>query len=50
MLSQPTCLTVQTQQWGTIMKAKVAFSSPMAPLNAQNMNNILCFFAKAIDT
>lgn len=47
IVTTPNCITVQTQVWGSIMKAKVSFTSA---LNDQNLNNVLCFFTKRIDT
>ena len=47
VVSDPACITVATQQWGTIMKAKLSFDYPLLP---ENLNKILCFFAKEIDT
>jgi hypothetical protein len=45
--TQPFCVYEHTQSWGVIMKAKLTFSST---LNTQNLNNVLCFFTKAINT
>ena len=47
VISAPSCLSVQTQAWGSIMKAKVTFSTTVLP---DQLNKVLCFFTKQIDT
>lgn len=43
VVSQVNCLSVQTQTWGTVMRAQLLYTSS---LTADNLNKILCFFAK----
>lgn len=43
VVSQVNCLSVQTQTWGTVMRAQLSYTSS---LTADNLNKILCFFAK----
>lgn len=41
------CLNLVTMTWGTVMKARLTFSSA---LNSQQLNNIICYFTKVVDT
>lgn len=47
IMTQANCLSVYTQTWGVIMRAKISFTSA---LTADNLNKILCFFTKNINT
>ena len=47
-ITSAVCESFQTKQWGTITKAKISFSSP--PLLDENLNKVLCFFTKEVDT
>ena len=47
-ISSSVCQNVQTRDWGKIMKASVTFSQP--PISDENLNKVLCFFTKEIDT
>ena len=42
-----TCLNLNTMAWGNVIKAKLSFSSV---LNAQQLNNVICFFTAAVGT
>lgn len=46
-INSPKCISANTQQWGTILKASLTFSTQ---LSAENLNKILCFFTQQIDT
>ena len=46
-VSTVNCLSVQTQSWGVIMRAKISFAST---LNSENLNKVLCYFAKQPNT
>ena len=41
------CLNLVTMTWGTVIKAQLSFTSA---LNSQQLNNIICYFTKVIDT
>lgn len=41
------CLNLNTMAWGTVIKAKLSFSTI---LNAQQLNNVICFFTSAANT
>lgn len=45
--SQVTCIQLSTLTWGTIMKARLSFTSS---LNTQQLNNVLCYFTSATAT
>mgnify|MGYP002363282107 CR=1 FL=1 len=41
------CVNLNTMAWGTIIKAKLTFSTV---LNAQQLNNVICFFTAVVGT
>jgi hypothetical protein len=41
------CLNLVTMTWGIVIKAKLSFTSA---LNSQQLNNIICYFTKVVDT
>lgn len=41
------CINLNTMTWGTVLKARLTFTSE---LTAQQLNNVICFFTKAVGT
>jgi hypothetical protein len=42
-----TCINLNTMTWGTVIKARLSFPSS---LTAQQLNNVICFFTKVVNT
>lgn len=42
-----TCVNLYTMSWGTVIKAKLSFTST---LTSQQLNNVICYFTAAAGT
>jgi len=46
-VGQTTCVNLYTMSWGTVLKARLSFTSA---LTAQQLNNVICYFTKVVGT